>query len=73
MAIDRTSGGIDDILVEVGSHQRVTIDKLYGPAIFAELRITADNRRGWVIERQGIATNDWREWCVIPADDEDDD
>lgn len=53
--------------LEIGSNESVTIDKMFGPTIFADIRITADTERGWVIERQWIETGDWIEWCVIPA------
>ncbi len=53
--------------LEVGSGDVIVLDKLFGPAIFANLRITVDSNRGWVIERQRMDTNDWVEQCVIPA------
>lgn len=53
--------------IEIGSNQSVILDKLYGPTIFADLRITADTEQGWVVERQWIETGEWIEWCVIPA------
>jgi hypothetical protein len=53
--------------VEIGCDEPVKIDKMFGPAVFATLRITADYERGWVIERQWIETGEWIEWCVIPA------
>lgn len=53
--------------LEIGSFDRVIIDKLFGPTIFADLKITADPERGWVIELKWIETGDWIEWCVIPA------
>lgn len=53
--------------IEIGSGDRVVIDKLFGPTIFADLRITADYKRGcWVIERMWIATGEYIEWCTIP-------
>lgn len=55
--------------VEMGP-DTVILDKMFGPTIFADLRITADPQRGWVIERQWIANvhedEKWVEWCVIP-------
>lgn len=46
----------------------VVIDKMFGPLIFADLRVTADTARGcWVIERQWVATDEWVEWTTIPA------
>ncbi len=53
--------------VEIGSNDTVEIDKLFGPTIFADLRITADVDRGWVIERLWIKTGRYVEWCCIPA------
>ncbi len=53
--------------LEIGSNETITIDKMFGPTIFADLRITADTQRGWVIERQWIESGEWVEWCVIPA------
>ena len=53
--------------IEIGSFDVVTIDKLFGPTIFADLRITADPKRGWVIEREWIDKGQFVEWCVIPA------
>ena len=40
--------------IEIGSHNVVILDKMFGPTIFATLRITPDIERGWVIERQRI-------------------
>lgn len=55
-----------DHKIEIGSGDRVTIDKLFGPTIFANLRITADIDRGcWVIERDWISGG-FIEWCTIP-------
>jgi len=54
-----------DHKIEIGSGDRVTIEKLFGPTVFADLRITADYERGcWVIERQWIG--EFIEWCTIP-------
>lgn len=53
--------------VEIGSFDVLTIDKLFGPTIFADLRITADPDRGWVIEREWIENGQFVEWCIIPA------
>jgi hypothetical protein len=69
---------MDDIKVEVG-YQSVTIQKMFGPQIFADLRITADPKNNmWVIEREIIKTGEWVEWARIPGqvsfefDDEED-
>lgn len=53
--------------IEIGSFDTLTIDKLFGPTIFADLRITADINRGWIIEREWIEKGKFVEWCVIPA------
>lgn len=54
--------------LEIGSSDVVEIEKLFGPTVFADLRITADVKRGgWVIERMWIAKGEFVEWCVIPA------
>lgn len=53
--------------LEIGSNESVTIEKTFGPKIFADIRITADASRGWVIEREWIESGEWIEWCVIPA------
>jgi hypothetical protein len=56
-----------EIKVEVG-YESVVIDKLFGPQIFANLRITADPKTNtWVIERQMIDTGEWQEWVRIPG------
>ena len=57
---------MEPIKIDVG-YESVTIDKCFGPAIFANLRITADPARGWVIERNWMKTGEYLEWCVIPA------
>ena len=53
--------------IEIGIFDVVEIDKMFGPTIFAGLRITADMKRGWIIERQWIKDGKWIEWCTIPA------
>lgn len=54
-------------VIEIGSQDTVIIDKLFGPHIFANLRITADTTRGcWVIERQWASTGEYIEWVTIP-------
>ena len=59
---------MDNKEVEIGSGQSVTIDKLFGPMIFANLRVTANTERGeWVIEREWIGSGRYIEWCSIPA------
>lgn len=57
--------------VNVGSNS-IIIDKLFGPTAFAELRITANvERNAWVIERGDMCGN-FREWCTIPGQQEED-
>ena len=56
--------------VEIASFDTVEIDKLFGPTIFMNLRITASIERGWVIEREtqneeGLLH--YVEWTTIPA------
>lgn len=56
-----------EIRVEVG-YQSVIIDKMFGPQIFANLKITADpNSNTWLIERQKIDDGEWVEWVRIPG------
>lgn len=53
--------------IEVGANDSIIIDKLFGPTVFADLRITANiERRCWVIERMWIKTGEYIEWCTIP-------
>jgi hypothetical protein len=64
----------EKIKVEVG-YQSVIIDKLFGPMIFANLRITADPKTNtWLIERETIfqtagggSHHEWIEWVRIPG------
>lgn len=65
--------------VEVGAG--VIIEKLYGPTVFMDLKITLDrNKCEWVIERRTILPcpdpedqentthwQKWVEWCRIPG------
>lgn len=58
----------DEIRVEMGSHQRLTIDKLFGPTAFADLRVSCDmNTCEWVIERTGPARVGWVEVARVPG------
>lgn len=53
--------------VEISSNDSVIIEKMFGPHIFTNLRITADTTRGcWVIERQWASTSKYIEWITIP-------
>ncbi len=53
--------------LELGSGDVVILDKLFGPTIMTELRITADVEEGWIIERRWIATGEWVKWVTIPG------
>ena len=53
--------------IAIGYEHTVVLNKPYGPEIFASLRITADAKRGWVIEREFLLKEQYVEWCVIPA------
>lgn len=60
------SAEVETFELEIGSHQRVIIDKLYGPMVFAELRITPDTATcQWVIERKRIDSCEWVEVARI--------
>ena len=53
--------------VEIG-HESVVIDKMFGPMIFANLRITPISETcTWKIERESIKTAEWIEWVHIPG------
>lgn len=59
--------GEEAITVEIG-YQPVVITKLYGPLIFADLRITPDPAANeWVIEREWIESGEFLPWCRIPG------
>ncbi len=58
----------EEIKLEIGSHNQVVIlDKLFGPTVFADLKIVPDLDEGWVIYRRWVKTNEWIEWVSIPA------
>lgn len=57
--------------VEIGSSEPLVVEKAFGPAIFANIRVTADPARGWVIDRQRIDSGKWIEVVVIPAQVDD--
>jgi len=65
----------DTLLLEMGSHQELIIDKCFGPIIFANLRVRPLIKNGdafWMIERLHIdkddnAKEEWREQIRIPA------
>jgi hypothetical protein len=57
-----------EITVEIGCGDKVTVNKLFGPLIFTNLRITADFEScSWIIERQWIENGNYIEWCRIPG------
>jgi hypothetical protein len=54
--------------IECGHPFSLIIDKMYGPLVFTDIRISTDYANcEWVIERQWIATGEWQEWCRIPG------
>lgn len=67
---------LEEITVEMGSHHHVIIKKMFGPAVFVDIRIRVDlNNRDWVIERctshydeDGNSLDDtWTQYSRIPA------
>lgn len=71
---------LDEITVDMGSNNRIVIDKLFGSSVFMNLRITPDLEKcEWVIERETFLPcedpeypgtrhwSKWLEWCRIPA------
>jgi hypothetical protein len=55
-------------IIEIGPDDVVIIDKLYGPTVFANLRVSLDLERcEWVIQRQWVKTGEWIEWCRMPG------
>lgn len=59
-------------IIEVGSGDILIIEKMFGPTIMADLRITADVKEGWIIERLCTKTNEWVKWVTIPGQLEQD-
>jgi hypothetical protein len=56
------------IVAEVGVDQPVIIDKMFGPLIFAKLRVTAHFETcEWIVERQRIDSCEWVEVARIPG------
>lgn len=54
--------------IQVGPDAPIVIEKLYGPSIFASLRITADTETNeWIIEREWIKTGEYIPWLRIPG------
>jgi len=56
----------DDQLICCG-YVPVVLSKMFGPLIFADLRIRAVMSCEWVVERQNIKTNEWVEVIRIPG------
>lgn len=60
--------------IEIGG-QQVIINKLFGPMVFMDLRISPDHKDCcWIIERytifyktDGSDDSRWVEWCRIPG------
>jgi len=49
-----------------GSDRSLEINKMFGPTIFCDIRITPDTESVmWIIERQNIKTGEWSEVCRI--------
>ena len=58
--------GLDEIVVAMGTHQVVRLDKLYGPLVACDLRIFVDGAAGeWVIEREHIDKDNVQTWAEI--------
>mgnify|MGYP001611178823 CR=1 FL=1 len=54
--------------VEICEDDKVIIEKLFGPLIFANLRVTPDFKSNlWIIEREWFNSGKWIEWCRIPG------
>jgi hypothetical protein len=65
--------GPHDVDIQTGADGKVTIDKVYGPTVFWEIRISMDlSSCEYVIERSMGPLGEWREWTRIPGQlDED--
>lgn len=60
--------GPQDVEVQITGDGKVTIDKLYGPAIFWDVRVSCDlTSCEWVIERSMGPLGEWKEWTRIPG------
>ena len=57
----------NEITVEIGSHNTLIIDKLYGPLCMAQLRLTIDSYQGeYIIERLKIDKEGIKEeWDIV--------
>ena len=50
------------------SDEPIVIEKMYGPLVFAGLRITADSEScEWVIDRATGPDGEYREWARVPG------
>jgi|tagenome__1003787_1003787.scaffolds.fasta_scaffold19760797_2 hypothetical protein len=57
-----------DVEIQIGASDKVEIDKVYGPMVFWNLRVSCDLESGeWIIERQMGPLGEWREWTRIPG------
>jgi hypothetical protein len=60
------------LVVEVGCSQPITIDKLFGPLIFCDIRVTAEFATNeWVIERKRMDSGEWSVVARVPGQLED--
>jgi hypothetical protein len=53
-----------DVTVNVGTNQRVTIDKLYGPLCASEVRVHLEHtndKADWVVEHYNLKEERWEE------------
>jgi|GEM_PF-2522808 len=58
----------DGLPLEFGGDQTFVLDKMYGPRIFASLRVVADlETTEWKIERQWISSSEYKPWATIPG------
>lgn len=59
---------MEDIIdVEIGSHSTVIIEKVFGPLVMTDLRVTIDPLQGeYIIERRKMfPLGDKEEWDVV--------
>ena len=57
---------MENVKVEIGSDQTVTIDKMFGPTIFCDIRVTARLKDcKWVFEREFIKQDDDGIWLEL--------
>ncbi len=64
---DNYTSSENDISLEIG-YVSVIIDKIFGPQIFASLKITPDPKtNSWVVQRQRCDNAEWVEWVRIPG------